>query len=327
MMIFRTHVICGGAHKESPVMENLSPLKELRNKQSLIRDRIRAVVRGHANGIYLHGRPGLSKTYLVRTTLENLGTRYAYSNGHVTPLGLFELIEESPNSVIVLDDVSSIFTQPMALQILLATLGTPHDGSKTRTVRYKRASGDRVVHFSGSIIAISNLQLAGHDNHVLDALQDRVHVLSYEPTDEEIEASIHEIAATSPRGVESRDAVQVASFLLDACREFGVRPSIRLYMDKALTDFQLWNEGNSESHWNDLVRSSVQQSVVVQAQPLRDISRKEQIDSERRIVQAICEQFPCRKLRVEAWVNRTGKSQAAFYRRYRDLRTEGLVAI
>lgn len=308
-------------------MESLSPLKELRNKQSLIRDRVRAIACGEANGIYLHGRPGLSKTYLIRTTLDNLGTRYEYSNGHVTPLGLFELIEKSPNSVIVLDDVSSIFTQPMALQILLAALGTRHDGDRTRTVRYKRANEDRVVYFSGSIIAISNLQLAGHTNQVLDALRDRVHVMSYEPTDEEIEASIHEIAGSSPRGVPAHDAVEVASFLLDACRESGVRPSIRLYVDKALPDFRLWKKGNTESHWNDLVRSSVRQMVIAQEQPLRDISRKEQIDSERRLVQAICSQFPCRKLRVDTWVARTGKSQAAFYRRYRELRNEGQLSI
>jgi len=308
-------------------MATLSPLGGLRNKQSLIRDRIRAVVRGHANGIYLHGRPGLSKTYLVRTTLEKLGTRYEYSNGHVTPLGLFELIEKNPNSVIVLDDVSSIFAQPLALQILLAALGSPHDGSKARTVRYTRANGDRVVQFRGSIIAISNLQLAGHVNHVLDALRDRVHVLSYEPSDEEIEASIHEIAGTSPRGVAPKDAVCVAEFLLDACRECGIRPSIRLYVDKALTDFQLWKAGDSESHWTDLVRSSVQQLVIAQEKPLRDISRKEQIDSEQRLVQALCEQYPLASLRVEAWKTRTGKSQAAFYRRYHRLRSGGQLTV
>jgi hypothetical protein len=308
-------------------MEPLSPLKELRNKQSLIRDRVRAVACGEANGIYLHGRPGLSKTYLIRTTLDQRGTRYEYSNGHLTPLGLFELIEKNPNSVIVLDDVSSIFTQPMALQILLATLGTPHDGSRTRTVRYKRANDDRVVYFSGSIIAISNLQLAGHTNNVLDALRDRVHVLSFEPTDEEVEAAIQELAGTSPRDVSARDAVQVASFLLDTCRESGVRPSIRLFMDKALADFRLWKKGNTESHWNDLVRSSVRQMVIAQEEPLRDITRKEKVDAERRLVKAICTEFPCRKLRVDAWVARTGKSQAAFYRRYRELRSAGQLSI
>lgn len=300
-------------------MESRSPIEELRSKQALIRDRVRAVVCGQANGIYLHGRPGLSKTYLVRTALDSLGRRYEYSNGHLTPIGLFELLEKSPNAVIVLDDVSSIFAQPTALQILLAALGTSHTGSAARIVRYRRAGVEKQVHFTGGIIAISNLQLEGHSNQVLGALQDRVHLMAYEPTDAEIEAEIHVIAGTSPRGVESSDAVEVAGFLLESCRESGVRPSIRLYVDKALPDFRLWKLGNSESHWKDLVRSSVQQMVITQRQPLRDISRKELIDSERRIVQEICSQLSGRQERVTVWKARTGKSQAAFYRRYREL--------
>jgi len=93
------------------------------------------------------------------------------------------LIEENPNSVIVLDDVSMIFKQPRALHILLAALGTPHDGSRTRTVRYKKGGDDRTVFFDGGIIAISNLALSGHSNEVLEALQDRVHAMSFEPSD------------------------------------------------------------------------------------------------------------------------------------------------
>jgi hypothetical protein len=308
-------------------METFSALKELRSKQSLIKDRIRGVVCGKVNGIYLHGRAGVSKTHLVRTTLEALGQRYAYSNGHLTPVGLFDLIEENPQSVIVLDDVSTIFNQPKALQILLAALGTPHDGSRTRVVRYKKAGVDETVRFGGGIIAISNLQLAGHTNQVLRALQDRVHVLAYEPTDEEVEAAIYEIAGKSPRGLDSADAVEVATFLLNVCREYGIRPSIRLYVDKALPDFSLWKDGNSESHWHDLVRSSVQGVVLVPEQPLRVITRKEQIDAERRMVLDICSQYPCREQRLDAWKVRTGKTQSAFYRRYRELKLDGLLAI
>lgn len=299
-----------------------SPLQSLRNRKALIRDRIRAVVHGQANGIYFHGRPGLSKTYLVRTTLESLNVRYAYSSGHLTPVGLFELLEQNPDSVIVLDDVSSIFSQATALQILLAALGTSHDGSRARSVRYKRATIERVVHFSGGIIAISNLQLEGHSNQVLAALQDRVHLMSYEPTDAEIEAEIFHIASTAPRTVASVDATLVAQFLLELCRESGVRPSIRLYMDKALPDFAFWQQGKSESDWRDLVRSSVQQMVIAQQHPLRDISRKEQIAGERRLVEELCEMFPGRHERVAAWKARTGKSQAAFYRRFKELKED-----
>ena len=135
------------------------------------------------------------------------------------------------------------------------------------------------------------------------------------------------IAGKSPRGLDSADAVEVASFLLNVCREYGIRPSIRLYVDKALHDFRQWKKGSSELHWHDLVRSSVQGMVLAPEQPLRDITRKEQIESERRVVQAICSQFPERQQRLDAWRVRTGKSPAAFYRRYRELRLEGRLAI
>jgi hypothetical protein len=299
---------------------SLTPSESLGRKQSLIRDRIRGVVRQQANGVYLHGRAGVSKTYLVRNTLERLGQRYAYSNGHLTPLGLFDLIEENPQSVIVLDDVSAIFEQPNARQILLAALGTTHDGSRLRTVRHKTAYADQVAYFEGGIIAISNLPLAGHSNAVLQALQDRVHMIAYEPTDEEIEVEIFGIAGTSPRMVDADDAVEVAIFLLDECRSVGIRPSVRLFIDKAISDFRLWKDGNSESHWHDLVRSSVLQLVIPQQHGLRDISRKDQIASERELVRSICADHCNRADRLAAWHAQTGKSQSAFYRRFHELR-------
>lgn len=296
-----------------------SPLATLRMQQSLIRDRIRAVVHQTANGVYLHGRAGVSKTYMVRTTLEGLGQRYAYSNGHLTPVGLFELIEANPNSVVVLDDVTAIFGASKALQILLAALGTPHDGSRTRTVRYKTATTDKVVYFEGSIIAISNLSLGEHSNQVLQALQDRVHVMAYEPTDDEIEAQIYEIAGTSPRGVAAIEAIEVAAFLFKECRLLGIRPSVRLFIDKAIADYRLWKDENSESHWHDLVRSSVRQLVIPQQHGLRDMTRKDQIAAERKLVADICAAYCNREARLRAWKENTGKSQSAFYRRFQEL--------
>ena len=63
--------------------------------------------------------------------------------------------------------------------------------------------------------------------------------------------------------------------------------------------------------------------VIAQQHPLRDISRKEQITGERRLVEEICAMFPGRHERVAAWKARTGKSQAAFYRRFKELKQEG----
>jgi hypothetical protein len=48
--------------------------------------------------VYLFGRPGTAKTYTVRAVLETeVKEPYVYQRGHLTPLGLFELIEKHPD--------------------------------------------------------------------------------------------------------------------------------------------------------------------------------------------------------------------------------------
>lgn len=173
-----------------------SPLDSLTRKLTVIRDRGRACVHGKATGVYLWGRPGTSKTYTVRSTLDTLAVKYAYANGHLTPMGLFDLIEENSNRVIVIDDINSIFANPRSQAILLAALGNGHDGSNVRHIAYKTAKGDRAVAFSGSIIGISNLALEGHHADILRAIRDRVHSCKYEPTDQEIIALCQSIAAS-----------------------------------------------------------------------------------------------------------------------------------
>lgn len=300
-----------------------TPLEDLHKQQSIIKDRIRSVVHREGNGVYLHGRPGSSKTRLVRTTLETLAAPYAYSLGHVTPIGLFELISTNRDQIILLDDVSSLFKQPVALQLLLAALGNPHDDSRTRLVRYKTAKGDISVPFTGGIIAISNLPLSGHNPEVVAALNDRVYVVSYEPTDEQIHAQIMEIAESGPRGVSPEKATMVAHFVLTECKRLEMRPSLRTFVDKALPDFRLWENKRSESHWKDLVISSLKQEIVLPQREQRDLSRAEKTDAERRIAHGIFLDFDNREERLAEWKKQTGKSQAAFYRRVDELRKDG----
>lgn len=129
-------------------------LAELNERLALVRDRVRGVAKQGQAGFYLYGRAGTSKTYTVRTTLEELGVKYQYQNGHITPIGLFETLEEHPDGIIVLDDVSEIFKQPTAKSILLAALGSQPNG--VREIRYKRQGVTAKVRFSGGVIAISN---------------------------------------------------------------------------------------------------------------------------------------------------------------------------
>lgn len=304
-------------------MEHNEHYVELTTQIKVIKDRVRGVVHGQANGVYLHGRPGTSKTYMVRSTLDTLAVNYSYSNGHLTPIGLFDLIAENQERIIVLDDVSAIFNQPIALQLLLAALGNPHDGSRVRTVKYKTAKETRTVPFSGGLICISNLPLDGHHHDVLAALRDRAFVINYEPSDDQIIALINKLAEKGVGGVPPEKAQKVATFLIDQCKLRQIRPSVRLFVDKALKDYQLHEAGRSETHWRDLVISNLEQQVVELQHPTNDLSRAEAVEAERRIVLDIYLSFETRADRIQQWERRTGKSQPAFYRRLKELKDGG----
>jgi len=296
-------------------------LKELHHQHTIIRDRLRGVVRGHSNGMYLFGRPGTSKTYMVKTALTEWAAPHTLRNGNLSAIGLFDLIEEYHDCTIVLDDVSKIFADSQSLQIFLAALGTPHDGSRERIVRHKTANGDRSIRFTGGIVAISNLSLNGKHSAVLNALRDRVHMIEYDPTNEQIVAQIYEIATSGPRGVAPKDARTVATFVTDNLPE-GMRLTIRMFADKALSSFRQWQEGLTEAHWTDLVRADLKEQTVSLTHETRDLSRADKTAAERRVVLSICQNYENRTDRVAAWKEQTGKSQPAFYRRLKEARID-----
>jgi hypothetical protein len=296
---------------------------ELMRQVTIVKDRVRGVVHGLSNGLYLHGRPGTSKTYTVNTTLDMLAVNYTPHSGHLTPIGLFDLLDENRNRIIVLDDVSAIFNQPIALQLLLSALGNPHNGSKTRDIRYKTARETRSVPFTGGVICISNLPLDGHHHEVLAALKDRVFVINYEPTDEQIIALIYKIAEDGVEDVAPDKALMVATFLINECKAMGIRASVRLFRDKALKDYKLHAAAKCEADWRDLVRSNLKEQLIALKHATTDLSRSEQSEAERRMAEEIYRTYQSGKERVEAWMERTGKSQAAFYRRVAELKNAG----
>lgn len=304
-------------------MKRQHHLCSLLEQTKIVKDRVRGVVHGKYTGMYLFGRPGTSKTHIVRSTLDLIDVNHTYSNGHLTPIGFFDLLQSNHDRVIVIDDISSLFSQPVALQLLLAALGQPHNTSSIRWVQYKTAKGEIKVPFSGGIIAISNNSLDGHHNKVLSAIRDRIYAINYEPSDEQIIALIENIASKGTRALSSSICMSVFRFLISECQNLNIRPSVRLFIDKALPDYELWDAGLTETHWKDLIRSSLEQQLVELQHPSSDLSRTEQIDAERQIALDILMRFNSQSERIKQWKTRTGKSQAAFYRRTKELKLKG----
>ena len=300
------------------------PLAQLIEQQKIIKDRVRGVAYGVATGLYLYGRPGTAKRYTVRETLDRLQTPYEYLNGYLTPAALFNVIEANSAKTIVLDDVSSVFCQPIAMQILLAALGRGRGGE--RIVSYETFKGRREARFRGGIIAISNLPLAGHQRETLTALKDRVNVIHYDPTDEQMAALILDIASKGVGTVEPPKALMVARYLLQECKKRGIRPSVRLFVDKAIKDYELWSTGRCETDWRDLVVSNLQQQLIDLQHETRDVSRQEAKESEQRIAGEIFASVEDRTARAVEWKSRTGKSEKSFYRRVKELKAAGVLS-
>ncbi len=291
--------------------ETMHPLDQLEQKLGVIRDRVRGVALRHHTGFYLYGRPGTSKTYTVLTTLDRESIPHIYKTGHLTPIGLFNLLSEYPDSLIILDDMTQILSAPIAVQILLAALGNGPEGE--RSVEYNRAGRREQTWFSGGVIMISNLEL--HGDARIDAIKSRVHSLNYDPTDEQITALILSLAEKGLRGLSPAVSREVAHHVLAECQRLNYRPEVRLYVDKALPDFKLWEAGESETHWQDLVTTSIQERASELRHEQKPVGRAGQIEAERAIAQQIKEKHATRDERLSAWRAQTGKSERAFYRR------------
>jgi hypothetical protein len=301
-------------------------LQELNRRLTVVKDRVRGVARGYYPGFYLFGPPGTSKTHTIRTTLSGLGAPYIYHVGHVTPLGLFDLLDQHRDQVIVLDDVSSIFRQPIALQILLAALGNQLRGTGERIVEYRRQGRVEKVQFSGGAIFASNLDLPPAP--LLLAIKSRAHYLEHDPSDVQLAALMLEIAgrgwpAESPL-LSAAECHEVAAFLIAESARLGCRYDIRLLVDKAFPDFLQWRHGQTEAHWKDLVTTALQEELRALRFSPRALpgTRNERKAREQQIVQDLLAEFPTARARLAAWQDRSGKSARAFYRRLRELGTD-----
>jgi hypothetical protein len=301
-------------------------LADLNRRLGIVRDYVRGVAEQYHTGLYFFGRPGTSKTHTVRAVLnDEVREPYTYQRGQLTPMGLFELIAEHPDDVIVLDDLAAVLKSDVAVQILLAALEHPTTPDRGRVVTYQRQGRKAQAVFRGGIVCISNREL--HDDELLEAFKSRVHTLNYDPSDAQLGALMLEIADRGwPPGAETPEirppeARKIAHFLIVALLERACPFDLRLLVDKAFPDYQLWKDGEAESNWRDLITASVEERLVAVRYPGRTpVSREARKDEEHFVLRAILREHQSRGERVRAWVERTGKSERAFYRRLAEVR-------
>jgi hypothetical protein len=315
-------------------------LANFEKKLQMVRDRLRGVAHGYADGLILDGPGGVGKSFTVEQELLRLGTPYYRSNSHVSGRGLFDLLAEDPDIVHVVEDAETMLADRKALGVLRSALdGQRVDvGGKTgRLVTWPVHNGPDPFLFHGGVIVVGNRPLA--DLPELNALKTRVPCIHLKPTDAELRAFMKHLALKGYEfdGLEMKpaEAMEVCQFVLREAQAVqnrleramnGLRHhrlDLRL-LTGAFHDYLQWQEGDSGCHWHDLVRQRIRERPPTTfGQPVVIGGREATEEQELALVEEILATTTDRKRRFELWHEKTGKSEPTLYRRKSQLERHG----
>jgi hypothetical protein len=148
-------------------------MERLRARFSILEEMTQAVKKGHIRSLIVSGPPGVGKSFGVEHVLGKYETfatlandpslkKYDIIKGSITALGLYAKLYEysSEKSILVFDDIDSIFHDEVALNLLKGAL----DSSKTRRISWlsdarmlKTEGIPKTFDFKGGIVFITNL--------------------------------------------------------------------------------------------------------------------------------------------------------------------------
>jgi len=302
----------------APEQADREALASLDGKLAVIEDHVVAVHQRFQYGLYLYGEGALGKSYTVTRKLKDLEADFRTFNSRMTPKGLFMALRAAPDAIHLLEDMERLTSDRDAQGVLRSALWAQPD--ETRRVTWTTAEGTQHFEFRGGVIMLANRPLQNLAE--LKALASRVIVHKHEVTEAEMVAQVRRIAsrgfARGGRTLAPEQCEEVADFLIAACRRANWPVDLRLFDTSCLSYLQ-WDAGHSKTHWRDLVSIRVRESVSGFKEEQAVQSREERLASDREIVRDILAQAEEPADQVRLWKDRTGKSQATFYNRKREI--------
>jgi hypothetical protein len=149
---------------------------------------------------------------------------------------------------------------------------------------------------------------------VARALGSRITTLEHEPSDDEIAAFMRQLASKGYKDLYSNVCLEVAEFVISETRNCEQRLDLR-HLTKAWEDYRQFKDGKAKTPWQELVRTSLRK---LQAELTLPLSKHDEIDDQRKLVQKLIEKYP-NNTKKQLAESRLGKS--TFYARRRELLT------
>jgi hypothetical protein len=296
--------------------DDLKHLSRYENKLQIVRDRTRGVVEGWSTGLYVWGEGGIGKSWVVEDELRRLKAPYHLTNSRLSGKGLFELLQELPDAIHVLEDMESLYKDERAAGVLRSALWSGFtDKSKQhqeRRVSWRVAREKREILFTGGIILTMNTPL--DDLPALRAVKTRISHLHLQPMKEEVAAVMKKITTLGYRHGEANltpaECLEVYQVVIEKCDEVGRNYDIRMLVN-SFEDRIQYEAGHSETHWIDLVASRLKERVF------EPVTRKKKVEDLRAVAHEIDARALTRREKLSHWTRETGMGKSAYYERLR----------
>lgn len=171
----------------SCAIKSEAPTLSVTDRFSYLEDLVHMVAKKVQPSVMLTGTPGVGKSYLVQKTLAAAGLEenmdYVVCKGHSSPMGLYQLLHDHRDQLIVFDDCDSALDDGISANLLKAAL----DSYDTRIVSWHSNKAEQMdleksFEFTGAVIFVSNL-----DMHKIDgAIRSRAFCYNLHLTSDEV---------------------------------------------------------------------------------------------------------------------------------------------
>ena len=252
-------------YEEAPVVDNKAIEFPINQRFQFVEQIVSMIARRVTPSVVITGEGGLGKTHTVINSLKAVGlnditeiiadaddgvvvdrkNNFVVIKGFSTAKGLFKLLYENKDSIVVFDDCDSILKDPDALNLLKGAL----DSYDKRFISWNTNAIDdnlpRTFQFTGGVVFISNLT----QDKISQALRSRSMCIDLSmTTDQKIDRMEHILKEAnflpSVSSIEKSDAFEFLKTNKDIAKEINLRTLINV--TKIRTD-----GGNG---WKDLAK-------------------------------------------------------------------------